>query len=50
MKTRGGFFVSSCYGKCARKNVSNHFARKADPTGKDMEWWRAHRADFADLE
>ncbi len=23
---------------------------EADPTGKDMEWWRAHKADFADLE
>ena len=23
---------------------------EADPTGKDMAWWRAHRADFADLE
>ena len=23
---------------------------EADPTGKDMTWWRAHEADFADLE
>lgn len=31
-------------------SVQFQFQAETDPTGKDMEWWRAHKDDFADLE
>jgi hypothetical protein len=31
-------------------SVQFEFQAKGDPTGKDMTWWKAHEADFADLE
>lgn len=31
-------------------SVQFEFQAKDDPTGKDMAWWKAHEAKFADLE
>jgi hypothetical protein len=31
-------------------SVQFEFQAKDDSTGKDMVWWEAHEADFADLE
>lgn len=31
-------------------SVQFEFQAKGDPTGKDMAWWKAHEAKFADLE
>lgn len=31
-------------------SVQFQFQAEADPTGKDMEWWEAHKDDVADLE
>jgi len=31
-------------------SVQFQFQAEADPSGKDMEWWKAHKDDVADLE
>ncbi len=31
-------------------SVQFEFQAKGDPTGKDMVWWKAHEADFDNLE
>ena len=31
-------------------SVQFRFQAESDPTGKDMEWWKAHKAKVSDLE